>query len=110
MYVAQCSAGFPMPLKAGKYEIYGVRATLASSAAVARLTLIDDADLPEGSNWGAIYPASLEKKTVIIDERTIANTVGGIDVMFPEAIKCRRGISIAGATNLVGGSITLFIR
>ncbi len=110
MYVAQCYAGFPMPLKAGKNEIYGVRATLVSTSAVSRLTLVDDADLPEGSNFGNIYAASMIKKTTIIDERTVASTIGNIDVMFPEPIKTRRGVSVAGATNLIGGSIMLYIR
>jgi hypothetical protein len=99
-----------MPLKAGKNEIFGVRATLKSSAAVARLTLVDDMDLPEGAGFGRIYSASMDKKTTILDERTVATYAGTMDVMFPEPIKTRRGVSVAGATNLVGGSIMLYIR
>lgn len=111
MYVAQCFAGFPMPLKAGKYEVFGVRASIKDATAAARLTLVDDQDLEEGAKWGAIYSTAevADKKCMIIDERTVANTVGNIDVMFPEPIKLRRGISMAGS-NLRGGTVTLLIR
>lgn len=111
MYVAQCHAGFPMPLKAGKFEIYGVRASISDTTAATRLTLVDDQDLPEGSRFGNIYSTSEvgSKKCAFVDERTVASTVGSIDVMFPEAIKMRNGVSMAGS-NLIGGTVTLLIR
>jgi hypothetical protein len=111
MYVAQCHAGFPMPLKAGKQEVYGVRATLQDATAAARLTLVDDYSLADDAKFGALYSttAVADKPCMFVDERTIANTVGSIDVMFPEAIKLRRGVSMA-ASNLKGGTVTLLIR
>ena len=112
MYVAQCAGGYPMPLKAGKFEVYGVRATIKDPTAAARLTLLDDETIVDGSKVGNIYPPDtyMTKKTIIMDERTVANTVGNIEMMFPEAIKTRQGISVAGMTNILGGSTMLYVR
>ncbi len=112
MYVAQCYAGFPMPLKAGKFEVCGVRATPTSAAAAARMTLLDDDTLVDGDRNGKMYSAtdSHSRKTIFADVRTAANESGNIDVIFPAPIKMRYGVSVAGLSNIIGGSITLYIR
>ncbi len=112
MYVAQCYAGYPMPLKAGKFEVCGVRATLASVAAAARLTLFDDETIAPGVRNGNILPsdAYLTNKTAFLDELTAANTIGTVDVQFPEPIKMRFGVSVSDSSNIVGGSLMLYVR
>lgn len=127
-YVAQCFAGFAMPLIAGKSEIIGIRATISDSTKAARLTLIDDPTLDAmvditGSGtrprWGKGYgdgarstPDGSHGIPVLIDIQASANALDGVlraDAMA-EPIKVRNGISATNAYNLIGGSITMYIR
>lgn len=103
MYVNCCRGGYPSPLTSGevsKLEIWGVRATVSDTSAVSALTLID-------------APGALQTGTnndiTLIDAKGLVNDTE-LEVMFPEPIKTRRGVAATTITNLVQGSILLYVR
>lgn len=105
MYPLQCYAGYPMPIKAGKFEILGVIATVSSATLESQLTLVDNA---QAKVVGPTYEAAYEPR--IIDFKANAGETGTIGGMFTEPMKTRGGLSAVKATNLVGGSVKVYVR
>ncbi len=105
----QCHAGFPVPIGAGKYEVCGVSAVVSDTAAAARLTLIDDVDLPRDSTVGRVLTEDGQKVT-FIDLKGLANAHGNLVEYFFESVKMNKGISVTNASNLIGGKVILFVR
>ena len=109
MYVQQCFGGFPVPLGAGKFEVFGVKATVSDPTAASRLTLIDDMDLPAGNNTGRVLTED-NQKVQFVDIKGVANVDATLEVFFSEPIKTRKGVSTINASNLIGGKVMLYIR
>jgi hypothetical protein len=103
MYILQCMAGFPVPATPGikrKVTVHGVSATVLTTSAASRLTLID--------SIGGIQADSIYDKTMV-DVKGVANGHGNIEAYFPEPFICRDGIAITDMTNLVQGSILVYV-
>jgi hypothetical protein len=116
-YVAQCLAGFAMPLRAGKFDVIGVRATISDTSKAARLTLFDDSTLDslnKGDRYGKGYSGTdpVAKPATLFDMYAAASALDGIlRIDFTdEPITVRNGISATNAYNLVGGSVCLYIK
>ena len=111
MYPLTCRGGFPMPVKAGRFEIVGVRATVNTTSSDSRLRLIDDPNIKEGDQYGKILSDTYTGAgTQIVDVKGLASTDANLEVLFPEPMKLRYGVSITHADNLVTGSIALYVR
>jgi len=115
MYPLTCPGGYSVPLKTGQYEIVGVRATVNDTTALSQIVLYDDGGII--SNTGRILPTSFDpgssgkKKTVLVcNVKGIANLDANLEVLFPEPIKTRYGLSISASTNIVAGSLQVYCR
>jgi hypothetical protein len=111
-YPLTCAAGYPNPLREGKFEITQMRATVLNPAVSARITLIDDAAIKVGDRVGKIYADDylVPGSPRVIDTKLDANTGGDVDVIFGESLKLRHGLSVVNCTNIVSGSLCVFGR
>jgi hypothetical protein len=110
MYPICCAAGFPMPVKAGKMEVYGVSATVKNTAEDATLRLYDDRTISSDAKFGNILEESFEGPTEISYIKGLGNGSGVIEQWFAEPIKLRNGISVSISENVTPGSISVYIR
>jgi hypothetical protein len=110
MYPLTCRGGFPMPIKAGRFEVIGFRATVKTTTSDSRVRIIDDPRIVEGDNWGYLLPASYTgKETPLADVKGMADIDSNLEVLFPEPVKTRWGISVY-ADNIEAGSLELYVR
>lgn len=109
MYPLTCNAGYPMPVRAGKFEVFAMSATVATLANDSRVKLIDDRGITD-VNFGRILPNTFVGPTEIIDVKNIGNGSGTVEASLAEPVKVRNGISVAIADNIVAGSLKLFVR
>jgi hypothetical protein len=110
MYPVQCAGGYPVPVKMGKMEVWGMRATVKDPTADSRLTIIDDVALGDNVSMGRILTDDYTNKVVICDLKGVANAEGTLYEVFPEPIKVRRGVSIINASNVEPGKNILYVR
>jgi len=104
MYPHQCYGGHAMPItKEGKYEIWGIVAKVSDATAASRIKIVD-------SNKFKVVADDGVERPVLADFAGLANADGNIGIMFPAPIKVRNGVTVSKATNLLGGSIQLFVR
>lgn len=103
MYMLLCKGGYAVPIKAGKVELCGISATVASSAAISELSLVD-------TDTGIPVPASTENTEVLVHLKGTANVDGHLTEFFKEPITVRKGLSVAYATNILPGSIIAYVR
>lgn len=104
MYPLLCKGGYPVPIKAGRFSIVGVMATVNDPTAASRLTLIDSGEGLQVTDDQAMKP-------VICDIKGLANADGTIGVMFAEPIKLRDGVSIgSNTTNLMAGRTIVYVQ
>jgi hypothetical protein len=104
MYINTCVGGYPCPITKGvptKIEVLGVRATVSDPTAVSRITLVDDI--------GKLRSDTAYDVT-IVDCKGMANADANIEVLFPEPLKTRNGVAATDITNLIQGSILLYVR
>lgn len=109
MYPLTCHGGYPMPIRAGRFEIVQINATVDDLSVDSRLRLIDDGGITD-DKFGRILADGIDQDTGICDLKGIANTVGDLRIQFKEPIKVRDGISISYATNILPGSIFVYTR
>jgi len=110
MYPIVCFAGFPIPVKKGTFEICQIKATLKDTTRDARLTLVDDHGIKTNAKHARILASNSTQVTRICDEKTSGNTESFLTVNFFEPIKLRYGLSAQNTTNLLPGSIFVYIR
>jgi hypothetical protein len=103
MYPITCAGGYPIPIKKGRFKIWGVVVTSDSIAAATRLTLVDSADFK-------VLTDTQSLKTVLADLRGISSGEGMIGFMFPEPIQVRDGIAVANVTNVLAGRTFVYIQ
>jgi hypothetical protein len=109
MYVKTCAGGYPNPIFAGRNEILGFRATVNTLANNSRVSLWDDAGISETDKTGYVRGTDYAGKTKLADVKGDADVDGNLEVIFPESIKTRRGIS-AAFENIVAGTFILYVR
>ena len=112
MYVMQCQGGFNVPIRAGKFEICGIKATVETTSAAARLILADDTGIDTDDKFGRILPQATpyDYKVIFCDVKGLADVDGNLEVLFPEIFKTRNGISAIDTTNIVAGSLMVYVR
>jgi len=108
MYPILCPAGYGIPLKGGKMEIIHITAAASDTNATARLTLLDDSNIT--GKWGSLVASKDKNHYQILDLKRVAVCEPNIRFEPIESIKTRYGISILHATNLVPGSINIYVR
>lgn len=104
MYINTCKGGYPCPLTRGeqtKIEVLGIRATVSDPTAVSQITLVDDI--------GQVR-ADTAYDVTLVDCKGLANSDANLEVLFPEPLKTRNGIAATNITNLIQGSILLYVR
>jgi hypothetical protein len=110
MYPLTCRGGFPVPIKAGRFEVLGLRATVNTTTSNSRVRIIDDPSIKEGDKWGKILSSDYTGAgTVIADVKGMADIDANLEILFPEPVKLRYGASLI-AENTVPGSISLYVR
>ena len=111
MYVQTCKGGYPNPVgDLCKWkELLGFRATVSDPTAASRIIFWDDDTFTEASKMGKIVPTTYEGKTKIADVKGIANADANLEVLFPESIKLRYGLSIA-TDNIIAGTAIMYVK
>jgi len=109
MYPVQCYAGFAMPVKKGKFEIYGFSAPVSALGADSQFAIVDDVNIADTDTHGRILSTIIDQKNVLANAKGLASATQMLEGSFSEPIKTRRGISVL-ATNLVGGSVCVYVR
>jgi hypothetical protein len=107
MYPITCAGGYPIPIKKGRFSIWGISVTSTSTAAVTRITLVDSDAFREVSD--AEILTDKNSRPVLCDLKGIANADSGLSFVFPEPIKVRNGVTIANGTNLLPGRNIVYI-
>jgi hypothetical protein len=105
MYPLQCAAGYPNPVKRGKFEVYQVTATITDIGATARIQLIDSDAMMLYAN-GYQNPAEPQ----IIDIKVLPGERATVEGKLSEPVKLRKGISIVNADNIDVGSLKVYVR
>jgi hypothetical protein len=102
MYPLLCPAGYGIPVRTGKLEIVKVTAACSDSTAAARLQLVDSArGLPASKN---------KEDRILVDLKRVAVCDANIVFDCPEPIKVRSTVSPLLTTNLVPGSVMVYVR
>ena len=109
MYPNTCYAGFFMPLKVGRFTVTGFKATVSTTTVDSRVTLIDDKSLNSRNIFGKIHPTSYDLQKGLIDEKGIADADAVLECIFPTPVKIRHGISAVATTNVIPGTIKLYV-
>uniref|UniRef100_A0A6H1ZWD3 Uncharacterized protein n=1 Tax=viral metagenome TaxID=1070528 RepID=A0A6H1ZWD3_9ZZZZ len=111
MYPIQCYAGFAMPIKKGKFEIYGFSATVSDPTVDSRLVIVDDTTIADTDVLGKVLILAdiNSQKVILVNKKGIANVDPYLAEGFSEPIKTRNGTSVL-ARNLIGGSVCLYVR
>jgi len=111
MYPKTCPGGYLMPLMVGKFsKLLGFRATVKVTSAASRLVLIDDSDLATSDKFGRVLPPTHAGGTRLCDIKGIGNDDANLELIFPEPVQTRYGISAVDTENLVAGSISVYVQ
>lgn len=97
-----CSGGYGVPQRAGKFQIFKILAVCSDTSASARLTLVD-------SNKDSLDTKGY-KDRYVLDAKRVAVCNANIDINLPEPIKVVDGILPLTMTNLVPGSVFVYVR
>jgi hypothetical protein len=111
MYPLTCHAGFPNPLKVGKFEIVGFCAAAEDTSVAIELALVDDVELKKtDAAFGRLLPNGDDYKVKLMHRKGIATYGVQIDSFeFSEPIKTRYGLSVH-SKNVKGGSLCVYVR
>ena len=109
MYPIQCPGGYPVPVKAGRFDITGFCVTVADPASNSQFAIVDDSAIKETDTLGNLLTTLDSKKVVLANLKGLANIDTVLSYDFSEPIKTRYGISIYG-NNWVAGSVCVYRR
>jgi len=102
MYPLLCPGGYGIPMKRGKFEIVKITAACNDSAAASRLQLCDSP---------RISPSSKTRdEKLVVDLKRVEACNANIDFDCPEPIKIRNALSPLTLTNLVVGSVLVYVK
>jgi len=112
MYPNTCYAGYPMPLRTGKFELMGYSAAPSAVGTAMEVAIIDDRNIGD-KKWGSLITTmestgTQNTKTVVAWDKIAAGYTVYAS-MFPEPLKVRHGISVY-CSNVKAGSFCLYIR
>jgi len=102
MYHVTCAGGYALPIKEGRFEILGLSCPVNDPTAVSQITLVD------GDDFKPVTDSAYNK--TVIEKKGVASVDGTLEAWFPEAIKLRKGLTIAVATNLKAGKMMVYAR
>jgi hypothetical protein len=105
MYPLLCAAGYPNPIRRGKFEVAHMSAVINDTTAQARITLVDNADEKLFAN-DYIDPGNV----AVVDVKVPANLFGTVDFKPSEPIKLRKGLSAVNVDNIVPGTLKVYAR
>ncbi len=105
-----CIGGFPMPAKAGKFDIVGYSVAAENTALAIELLVVDDVNIKSDDSIGKILTSNLYNKHVLFHRKGIATYGVQLDSqVFLEAIKTRKGISVY-TENVKAGTLCVYVR
>lgn len=110
MYAVQCHAGFFVPVKAGRLEVFGFSGMVKDPTAPSRVTIIDDKTIRPEATLGKIYNSNYTDQFGIIDFKGVASETGMVEQIFPEPLKLRYGASAVASNNMIAGTLKLYVR
>ena len=105
MYPLQCVAGYPNPVRRGKFEVYQIMATVKDIAAATRVQIID-------SDAMTLYADGYQSpdEPQIFDIKILPGEKATVEGVLAEPIKLRKGISIVNSENIITGSLKVYVR
>ena len=109
MYPLTCYAGFPMPLKAGKFEIAGYSCAADDTTLAMELAIVDDNTIMPSDTFGKLLDNADDYKFKIVHRKAAITYGNQLKEQFSFPIKTRYGISIS-STNIRGGSLCVYVR
>lgn len=113
MYPIQCKAGFPVPIKAGKFDILKIVVPINDMTADSRLVLVDDSTITENDKQGKVLGNLSNVKTILCDLKADGATSGAEGVLKADfstnPIKTRYGLSLY-YDNIIAGSVCVYWR
>ena len=109
MYTITCPGGFPVPAKAGKFEVYGFCVTISDPTLDSQFALVDDSSIDQGGDTGRLLTTLTDQKGILVNLKGLANIDTVLAYGFDEPIKTRYGLSIYG-TNIKSGSVCVYRR
>lgn len=109
MYPLTCHAGFPMPVKAGKFEICGFSCAAEDTSVAIEVVLVDDVTIQPTDKFGRLLESTDNNKVVLMHRKGIATYGVQIDSFeFSQPMKTRYGLSIR-AENVLSGSLCVYV-
>ena len=102
MYPLQCTGRFFNPIKAGMFRIVAVSAIVDDESSNSRITLVDGP--------GEVLPDTYDNKKGIVDIKGIGNVDGMLEFSPIEPIKVINGISSVETSNIVAGTLKVYVR
>jgi hypothetical protein len=108
MYPMLCSGGYGVPMRGGKYEIIYITALTDVAASTARLTLLDDSNIT--TRYGTTVGTKTKAHEQVVDIKRLAVCETTLKWEPTEPMKVRYGLSVLNATNLIAGSINVYVR
>ena len=109
-YPLLCAGGFPVPLKAGKFEIIGYSVAPSTIGTQMDIGLVDDETIKEGVGFGNVIDSEencLRANRIIHFAKQPANA-GVYDFIFPAPVKTRNGLSLY-TTNVLAGTFCVYV-
>lgn len=97
-----CPGGYGLPQKEGKFQIFKILAACSSTVAASQIILAD-------SKKTSIKD-KLKTDRYVLNAKRIAACDANIEINFPEPIKVTDGIFPLTTSNLVPGSIFVYVR
>lgn len=109
-YPLTCYAGYPMPIRTGKFEIVGFSATANDATADSQVALLDDPGVnPDLLNGRILSTLPVTQKGIIINIPGLANIDSYLAYDFGEPVKVRNGLSIY-TENIKAGTFCVYVR
>ena len=109
-YPLTCRAGYPLPIKPGKFTIKKIIAAVNDRTANSRLILIDDHTVKAPESQGKVRSAkTYPEHTQIIDMKGVGGQGMGYLDSGELNLKLRDGLTVVDTTNLQAGGIAVYV-
>ena len=108
-YPLTCKAGYPLPIKPGKFTIKKIIAAVNDRTANSRLILIDDHTVKAPEKQGTVRSTKTSDYTQIIDMKGVGGQGMGYLDSGEINLKMRDGLTVVDTTNLQAGGIAVYV-
>ena len=108
-YPITCAGGFFVPIRNSGLRVLGCMATVNDTTANSRVVLIDDPGIALGAKWGRILPTTHDNRKGFIDVKGLGGVDANLFQILPDSLKIRHGISAVETSNIIAGTLKIFV-